>query len=103
MEVEQHASAVSSEIGFQSVGTVSPSDGLSCGRILKRAQRNGFLDPGRSRKARKLNNHGKNIGIITNPKSTLSRNWNKNEGNNNRDIPCFGDGDNDVVTTSDKR
>jgi len=103
MEIEQHASAVSSEIGFQSVGAVSSPDALSCGRILKRAQRNGFLDPGRSRKARKLNNnHVKNIGSNTNPKSTRSKNWNKNEGNNSREMQCFGDDDNDVVTNNDK-
>ena len=102
MEVEQHASSVSSEIGFQGVGAVNRPDKLSYGRIVKRAQRNGFLDVGRCSKARKLNNNVKNLGSNTNPKSTPSKTWDGDERNEIKDRKCLNNEEKDIVTSDGK-
>ena len=102
MEVEQHAASVSSENGFQDVGAVNRPDTLSFGRIVKRAQRNGYFEVGSCSKARKLNNGLKNVRSNANPKTTPSRDWDGDERNDMKDRKCLHHEENDIEAHNEK-
>ena len=83
MEVEQHASTASTEIGYQVVGARNRAEKFCYQNILKRAVKNGCLEGGHRSKARKLNNHAKNFSSTNaKPKSTHSKRiWDVDEEN----------------------